>query len=80
MNKRIDPDTTIHSMQIRAVEKIFNKFCSGEETLAGALRMTQMEYDALVHGETSLSIEQIDRLCELGFKLDALFDADKKVL
>lgn len=80
MNRRIDPETTVQSLQIKAIEKVFNRFRSGSETLADALRMTSLEYDALLHGEASLSIEQIDILCELGIDLGALFDANKKVL
>ncbi|MDD5211427.1 MAG: hypothetical protein PHV62_03365 [Sulfuricurvum sp.] len=80
MNHRIDPQNTVQSLQIKEIEKIFNRFRSGSETLADALQMTPQEYDALIHGESSLSIEQIDRLVDLGVDLGSLFDTSKKVV
>lgn len=80
MNRRINPQATTQSVQIQLIEEIFNRFRSGAETLSGALGMTDGEYELLLHGEASLSLEQIDRLCELGFSLESLFDVDKKVL
>ena len=80
MNHRIDPQSTVQSLQIKEIEKIFNRFRSGSETLADVLQMTPQEYDALMHGESSLSIEQIDRLVDIGVDLGSLFDASKKVV
>lgn len=80
MNYRIDPQSTVQSLQIKEIEKIFNRFRSGSETLADVLQATPQEYDALMHGESSLSVEQIDRLVDIGVDLGSLFDASKKVV
>lgn len=80
VNYRIDPKNTVQSLQIKEIERVFNRFRCGSETLADALQVTPQEYDALIHGESSLSIEQIDKLMEMGFDFGALFDISKKVV
>lgn len=80
INQRISPNKTAQAVQIKEIEQLFNLFRSGSETLADVLRMTPQEYDALIHGESSLGIEQIDRLVEIGVDLGSLFDANKKVV
>lgn len=80
LNYRLNPDETVQSKKIREIESCFNRFRSGSETLADALCITPIEYDALCHGEMQLNMEHIDRLAELGFSISGLFSLHEPII
>lgn len=80
LDYRLNPNETVQSKKIREVENSFNRFRSGSETLADALGVTPIEYDALCHGEMQLKTEHIDRLAELGFSISGLFSVHEPVI
>lgn len=66
-NARLSPSSTRQSAILHEINQRFNRFRSGSETLADALQISEIQLDALLHGEAELSIEQIDTLINLGY-------------
>ena len=58
------------------MSEVFSKFRSGSETIQDALAMNFEKFDAVLHDERVLSIEEIDKLVELGFSLSWILDRD----